>query len=369
MNVLKLPHYRRTSEDSSVAPTVPSEAPRLEPMQPELPQDEGAAPEGAAEEPVAEPIVSVEERGARLRQFAHMTLVTLKGTGYALWLLVRTCIRYLVRHPLHATFNAAMLGVLALTVVTGSEIHHQMILGKISDQTVDRIIKGSRFTRNFDFNGAAREGGREFLRVGAPVWAQREGVRAILYAARKAGLDIEHQAVLLAIADIESGFNPMARAATTSACGLFQFVKRTGEMFNLAQSDCMDPIQNARAGVDHYLYNYERRVAAQVQNLTGNERLFRTFELSYYLHHDGPDSSNPANDVKATILDGSHVLFRAYSALLEEEVSQEHAPTFAERFEANMWKTFDKIASLFGSQASAMEKVSEVRSEDVAAAG
>ena len=34
----------------------------------------------------------------------------------------------------------------------------------------------------------------------------------------------------------------------------------------------------------------------------GAELVLRLFELSYYLHHDGPHSSNPSNELKAKVL-------------------------------------------------------------------
>lgn len=270
-----------------------------------------------------------------------LAALTLKGCLIAAWVTFRAVMRYFLRHPIHAALNVCLVIVLGLVIFTGSEIHNQMILNKISDQTIDNIIEGSRFTRAYDSEVVNRNGPQELLRVGGPHWVQREGVRAILFHARKAGFAIEDQAVLLAIADIESGFNPMARAPTTTACGLFQFVKRTGEIFGLPQSECMDPMANARAQVAHYQYNFERRVKPHVEHLTGSERVFRTFELSYYLHHDGPESRNPSNDLKATVLSGTQVLFKSYHSLLAESESQTRAPTFAEQFYANLLKFLD----------------------------
>lgn len=278
------------------------------------------------------------------RTLLRAMFVTVKALALSVWYTARTLVRYLRYHPIHACLNALFVCVIALVVFTGSELHKQMILAKISEQTVEQIITGSRFTRNYNAEEIASNGVREFLRVGAPQWAQREGVRAILFQARKAGLPLEDQAVLLAIADIESGFNPMAKASTTTACGLFQFVKRTGESFDLSQSECMDPWLNAQAQIDHYSKNYERRVRQHVAELQGAERVFRTFELSYYLHHDGPESSNPSNDVKATILSGTQFLFKAYHALLDESESERRAPTFAESFTSNFLRALDRIA-------------------------
>ncbi len=282
-----------------------------------------------------------------LSDFLRFFSLTIASSLSLLWFLTKGMCWYGVKHPLHVLLNISMVVLLALVVVTGSEIHSQMILGKISDQTIDKVIEGSRFTREYDSDEVNRGSTREFLRVGAPVWAQRESVRAILFHSRKAGLSIDDQAVLLAIADIESGFNPMARASTTTACGLFQFVKATGETFALPQSDCMDPWRNAEAGVAHYLYNYERRVGPQLQGADGTERLFRLFELSYYLHHDGPQSNNPNNEVKATILNGSQFLFKAHRSLKDESESQQRAPTFTEKFSENFWKSLDTIKVFF----------------------
>ncbi len=268
---------------------------------------------------------------------------------YAFWRAIRfmgrTLIGYLRHHPFHAVLNLIFLIGLALVIVTGSEMHKQLILTRISDQTIEKIIQGSQFTREFNSVSANRDGSREFFRVGAPKWIQKESIRAILFHARKAGLSIEDQVVLLATADIESGFNPLARASTTTACGLFQFVQRTGEAYSLSQEECMDPWLNARSGVEHYMQNLDQRVRPKVENLEGVERAFRTFELSYYLHHDGPNSSNPDNDVKAIVLGGSQFLFAAYNVLQDEAASEKLAPTFGQIFSQNLVKLLDEIYS------------------------
>lgn len=312
------------SEDSSTSETSSPATPT--PKQPELP----------ALKPAPSPVFT----------FVRFLWLTIASSCALAWYIVSALVRYAIRHPFNVLANAIMLIVLGVMIVTGSEIHSQLILGRISDQTIDAVIEGSRFTRTYDADEVTRSGGREFLNVGAPVWTQREAVRAILFHARKAGLSIEDQAVLLAIVDIESGFNPTAHAPTTTACGLFQFVKRTGEIFGLSQSECMDPWKNAQAGIAHFLYNYERRVSPAVKDLQGAEKLFKTYELSYYLHHDGPESQNPSNDVKAIILNGSSFLFKAHRALQEEATSSNKAPSFAEQFFNNLVKLFDRVRGI-----------------------
>lgn len=117
------------------------------------------------------------------------TLAT--GIFKAVWFTGRTAGRYLARHPIHAVLNLLMIALLTLMIVTGSELHKQMILSRISDQTIDGIIKASQYTRQLDAQSATRDGSRELVRVGAPDWMQRESIRAVLYHSRKAGLSIE----------------------------------------------------------------------------------------------------------------------------------------------------------------------------------
>jgi len=265
-----------------------------------------------------------------------------------LYLTVKTAVLYFFRHPFHAMFNALVLGILWIGIVTGSDIHEQLILGQMSDQTVNSIVKASRFSRDFLTSEVSSHGIREYLRAGGPEWAQRESVKAILFHARKAGLSVEHQAVLLATAEIESGFNPMAKASTTSACGLYQFVKATGEMYGLKQNDCMNPWLNAKAGVAHYIDNYEKRIADKVTATQGPEQVFEIYEAAYYMHHDGPNYSDPSNDVKATILGGTQFLLNVHNLLKLEDSSRAKAPTFAERFNANLWDTLHALREFLG---------------------
>lgn len=333
MNVLKF-KGKHIEKDAPALLPMPA-APEAAPAQIATPQSESTETKKVAQVP------------GFFLGIARAIYLVAKFVVRAIYVTLRTIWSYLSHHPIHAVLNAVFIIVLGLLVVTGSEFHKQSILAKISDQTVEDIISGSRFTRSYDSEEVAKNGAREFLSVGAPDWAQRESVRAVLFHARKAGLPIEDQAVLLAIADIESGFNPMARAPTTSACGLFQFVKRTGESYSLSASDCMNPWLNAKSEVEHYSYNYERRVKRHVDDLSGAERVFRTFELSYYLHHDGPESTNPSNDVKATVVSGTQFLFKAYHALMQEAESEQHAPSFAMTFSANFMQVLDRAVSYF----------------------
>ena len=256
-------------------------------------------------------------------------------------------VKYVFRHPVQVSLNGIFLFSLMVMAVTGSEINERVILSQISEDTVKKLIEASQFNRGFSNEELKRGGVRELTSAGAPAWVQREGIRAILYQARKAGLSIEDQAVLLAIANIESGFNPFAQANISTACGLFQFIQSTGEMMALKSAECMDPWKNAEAGVNHYIANFEARVRRSVENLVGTERAFRSFELSYYLHHDGPASSNPSNEVKAIVIDGSQFLFSAYHALQKEAEFEKSAPSFSHLFTKKMWTFISGMTEYF----------------------
>lgn len=100
-------------------------------------------------------------------------------------------------------------------------------------------------------------------------------------------LSREDQATLLAIARVESGFNPDAAATTTSASGVYQFIKRTGAEYGLNDQNRFDADANIRAGVRIY-EKYLRKLNDNFPGLTGNERALRI----YILHHDGINAVN-----------------------------------------------------------------------------
>ena len=72
---------------------------------------------------------------------------------------------------------------------------------------------------------------------------------------------------LLTICSIESGFNPAAKASTSSAAGLFQFTIDTGSRYGLdadrgPTSNVYDIVANADAGASFNIDNYNVMVAA-----------------------------------------------------------------------------------------------------------
>lgn len=301
--------------------------------------DEANSVESSQRAEPAEAVEPILYRAANLSKF-----VTLSATK-SLYFFAKKLFRYLRLHPIHAFSSALLLLILVVLTVTGSRIHEDIILSEISSNTVDDIVKSSSYTRDFNLVQVGKRGSVEFTGVGAPLWSQREAARAVLFHARKAGLSLEDQAVLLATVEVESGFNPSAKAPTTTACGLFQFVRATGQQFGLSQTDCMNPWLNAQAGVAHYIKNYNKSVKLKVSHLEGSQKVLKTFVLSYYLHHDGPNSTNPSNDVKATILNGSDFLFKVYDVLSNESESKRQAPNFLDEFSQNFLEIIHGISA------------------------
>jgi hypothetical protein len=99
-------------------------------------------------------------------------------------------------------------------------------------------------------------------------------------AATKHKLNTRETAHVLAIAYIESGFNPDA-ASNESASGVGQFVDKTGSKYGIDDSNRFDISGNTDALVRHYLDN--KKTASERGN-TGRQRE----ERIYQYHHDGP---------------------------------------------------------------------------------
>jgi hypothetical protein len=100
------------------------------------------------------------------------------------------------------------------------------------------------------------------------------------------GLPEIDQAMLLAIAETESGFNPDAKAATTSASGVFQLVKATAESLGVFRTQVFNARENIRAGVKLY-QEHQELIEEKYPEVKGDDKL----ALLYALHHDGPTLS------------------------------------------------------------------------------
>ena len=108
---------------------------------------------------------------------------------------------------------------------------------------------------------------------------QRQVINAIIAAAKKDGFNIRRIAMLLAMAKIESGFNPDAAAGTTSASGLGQFIKATGASFGLTPATRFEIGPSIHALIEYFKDN---------EALAKKKKKPDYFVYKY--HHDGPSS-------------------------------------------------------------------------------
>ena len=148
-------------------------------------------------------------------------------------------------------------------------------------------------------------------------------VRAIADALAKARVPIDLSAMILAIARVESGFNPFSQHPVSTACGLFQFVEATWQAYQPTRDTCFDPYVNAWAGVRHLSMLEQRRLREARALLSGvPDELQRTeylYRLLYAYHFHGPRSVYAAVGGSPTAQDaadsGVPYLRRYYSIL------------------------------------------------------
>ncbi|MGN7836919.1 peptidoglycan-binding protein [Stenotrophomonas sp. 22385] len=106
---------------------------------------------------------------------------------------------------------------------------------------------------------------------------QSRVIDSLIESSREAGLTPRETAYVLAIARVESGFNPDAAAGTTSASGLGQFIDRTGRHYGLNNANRFDVHAQSDALVAHFVDN---------RNLARDRGQGEDYIYKY--HHDGP---------------------------------------------------------------------------------
>jgi len=171
---------------------------------------------------------------------------------------------------------------------------------------------------------------------------QELAVRAIADALAKARAPIDLSAMILAIARVESGFNPFSQHPVSTACGLFQFVEGTWQAYQPTRDTCFDPYVNAWAGVRHLSMLEQRRLHEARTLLTGvPDELQRTeylYRLLYAYHFHGPRSVHAAVGGSLTAQDaadgGVPYLKRYYTILKKATYVPPPAPPPARRAQA-----------------------------------
>ena len=94
----------------------------------------------------------------------------------------------------------------------------------------------------------------------AEPWDQAVAVRAVAEGLSAVRPSIALSAAILAIARVESGFNPWAKNPKSTACGIFQFIRATWTPYGGDHGYCTDPSMNAWAGVKHLTGIFNRHV-------------------------------------------------------------------------------------------------------------
>lgn len=110
-------------------------------------------------------------------------------------------------------------------------------------------------------------------------------INEIVFQATVRGWRTKQVAFALALARVESGFNPDAAAQSTSATGVGQIIDRTAESLGLGQSERFSISENVLAMLS--LIDQNRKLAQRLTS-AGLETP-AGLALQYGLYHDGPD--------------------------------------------------------------------------------
>jgi hypothetical protein len=129
----------------------------------------------------------------------------------------------------------------------------------------------------------------------APAANQESSMRAVIAALMGTRPPLSLAASILAIARVESGWNPNSENPSSTACGIFQFIKATWQNYGATRESCFNPDLNAWAGVKHLTMLYESHVEDQIRPLqlvtTELERVEWTYRMLYAYHYHGEGST------------------------------------------------------------------------------
>ncbi|AKC80581.1 lytic transglycosylase [Xanthomonas arboricola] len=160
--------------------------------------------------------------------------------------------------------------------MTDTTIYTEMLQPRGAAYSSDRIKAWSHYREPID-SGDGRLHGESRRWGDASPQTQSRVIDSLIDASRDAGLSSRETAYVLAIARVESGFNPDAAAGTTSASGLGQFIDRTGAHYGVNASNRFDVQAQSQALVQHFIDN---RDLARSRG-EGEDYIYK-------YHHDGP---------------------------------------------------------------------------------
>lgn len=160
--------------------------------------------------------------------------------------------------------------------MSNHDVYSSMVQARGAAYRADQVTVFSHYDDPID-HGKGRLAGRTHVWGDASPEVQSRVIDSIVSASRQAGLDAHQTAYVLAIARVESGFNPDAAAGTTSAYGLGQFIDQTAAHYGIDDNTRGDVGKQAEALVAYYVDN-----AALAKSRHQGEAYI------YKYHHDGP---------------------------------------------------------------------------------
>lgn len=189
-------------------------------------------------------------------------------------------------------------------------IYDEMIQPKGAAYRASQIKAWSHYLVPVD-DSESRLAGNSRIWGDASPEVQSKVIDILIEASRNAGLDVRNTAHVLAIARIESGFNPDAAAGTSSATGLGQFINKTGASYGIDDTNRFDATSQARALVAHYIDN---------RDLAARRGQGETYIYKY--HHDGPSADSGGLELaQRKVLP----LLDRYTRFVEAHVGLEHS--------------------------------------------
>ncbi|ETC89977.1 peptidoglycan-binding protein [Xanthomonas hortorum] len=160
--------------------------------------------------------------------------------------------------------------------MTDNTIYTEMLQPRGAAYSSDRIKPWSHYREPIDSADGRLHG--ESRRWGdASPQTQSRVIDSLIDASQDAGLSSRETAYVLAIARVESGFNPDAAAGTTSASGLGQFIDRTDQYYGVTTANRFDVQTQSQALVQHFIDNRD------LARSRGQDE-----DYIYKYHHDGP---------------------------------------------------------------------------------
>jgi len=162
-----------------------------------------------------------------------------------------------------------------MTADANDGIHTSMIQPRGPAYRQHEIVKRSHYNDPID-HSAGRVDGNSHIWGDASAQTQSRAIDALIASGERAGLQPREIAYVLAIARVESGFNPDAAAGTSSAYGLGQFVKNTGAEYGVNDANRND----LRMQADVLVAHYQKNAASARHRGHGPEYIYK-------YHHDG----------------------------------------------------------------------------------